>query len=43
MMVMIIDGNDDDDYNDKDDYNCKSVNFKVRTSIFCMEVDLDYI
>ena len=36
------DENDDDD-DDKDDYICKSVNFKVRTSRFCMEVDLDYI
>ena len=25
------------------DYSYKSVNFKVRTFRFCMEVDLDYI
>ena len=34
------DNNDDDDDNDdKDDNSCKSVNFKVRTYRFCMEVD----
>ena len=37
------DENDDDDNDDKDDYSCKSVNFKVRTSRFFMEVELDYI
>ena len=38
------DDNDEDDDNvDKDDYICKSVNFKVRTSKFCMEIDLDNI
>ena len=37
------DNNHDDDDDDNDDYSCKSVNFKVRTSRFCMEVDLDYI
>ena len=26
-----------------DDYSCNSVNFKVRTSRFCMELDLDNI
>ena len=35
------DGDDDDD--DKDAFICKSVNFKVRTSKFCMEIDLDNI
>ena len=38
--------NDDDDENDNDDddnddYSCNSVNFQVRTSRFCKEVDLD--
>ena len=37
------DDNDDDDNDDKDDHSHNSVNFKVRTSRFCMEVDLDYI
>ena len=38
------DDNDEDDDNvDKDDYICKSVNFKVRTSKFCFEIDLDNI
>ena len=37
------DENDDDDNDYKDDYSYKSVNLKVRTSRFCMEVDLDYI
>ena len=32
--------NDDDDDDDNDDYSCNSVNFKARTSSFCMEVDL---
>ena len=30
----------DHDNDDKDDYSCNSVNFKVRTSRFCMELDL---
>ena len=37
------DEKDDDDYDDKDDYSCNLVNFKVRTSEFCMEQDLDNI
>ena len=37
------DDDDNDDEDDKDDYICKSVNFKVRTSKFCMEIDLDNI
>ena len=37
------DDNDDDDNDDKDDYSCKLVNFKVSTSRFFMEVELDYI
>ena len=37
------DDNDDDDNDDEDDYRCKSVNFKVSTSRFFMEVELDYI
>ena len=41
MMIYIDD--DDDDNDDKDDYRCNSVNFKVRTSRFCMEIDLDNI
>ena len=35
---------DDDDNDDKDDndyYSCNSVNFPVRTSRLCMEVDLE--
>ena len=35
------DDNDDDD--DKDNYSCNSVNSKVMTSKFCMELDLDNI
>ena len=31
---------DDDDNDDKEDYSCNSVNFKVRTSTFYMELDL---
>ena len=37
------DDDDNDDIDDKDDYSCNSVNFKVRTSIFCMYIDLDNI
>ena len=33
----------DDDDDDKDAYICKSVNFNVSTSKFCMEVYLDNI
>ena len=36
------DNHDDDDNDDKEDYSCNSLNFKVRTSTFCMELDLDY-
>ena len=38
-----VDDNDNDDNDDKDDYSHNSVNFKVRTSRFCMELDLDNI
>ena len=41
QIISNIDDDDDDD--DKDDYICKSVNFKVSTSKFCMEIDLDNI
>ena len=34
---------DDDDEDDKNLYSCNSVNFAMRTSIFCMEVHLDNI
>ena len=34
---------DDDDDDDNDHYSCNSVNFKVRASRFCMEIDLDNI
>ena len=35
---------DDNDYNDdNDDYSYNSVNFQVRTSRFCMELDLENI
>ena len=37
------DADDNDDEDDKDDYICKSVNFKVSTSKFCIEIDLDNI
>ena len=37
----LIHNGDDDDENDNDDYSCNSVNFQVRTSRFCKEVDLD--
>ena len=37
------DDDEDEDDDDKDAYICKSVNFKVRTSKFCMEIDLDNI
>ena len=37
------DDDDDDDNDNKDDYSCNSVNFQVRTSRFCMEVDQDNI
>ena len=44
-MKVWPDNDDDDDYDDddKDDYSCNSVNFKVRTSRFYMELDLDNI
>ena len=35
------DGENDNDDDDNDDYSCNSVNFQVRTSRFCKEVDLD--
>ena len=38
----IID-DDDEDKNDNDDFSCNSVNFQVRTSRFCLKVDLDNI
>ena len=37
------DDDDDGDDDDKDAFICKSVNFKVRTSKVCMEIDLDNI
>ena len=37
------DNDDNDDEDDKDDNICKSVNFKVRTSKFCLEIHLDKI
>ena len=37
------DDDDNDDNDDKDDYSCNSVNFKVRPSRFCKELDLDNI
>ena len=45
FRLYLIENDDDGDDNDdnNDDYSCKSVNFKVMTSRFCMEVDLDYI
>ena len=47
QIISNIYDDDNDDYDednhDKDDYICKSVNFKVRTSKFCMEIDLDNI
>ena len=40
----IIDDDDhDEDKNDNDDFSCNSVNFQVRTSRFCMKVDLENI
>ena len=43
VIKYIIDDDDDDDNDDKDDYSCNSVNFKVRTSRFCMEFDINNI
>ena len=37
------DDHDDYDNDDKYDYSCNSVNFKVKTSRFCMKLDLDNI
>ena len=37
------DDDDNDDYDDKEDYSCNLVNFKVRTSRFCMELDINDI
>ena len=39
----IIDDDDDEDKNDNDDFSFNSVNFQVRTSRFCMKVDLENI
>ena len=38
---LIDDDDYDEDKNDNDDFSCNSVNFQVRTSRFCKEVDLD--
>ena len=42
--LYVIENDEDDDNNDDDDdndhYSCYSVNFKVRTSRFCMEIEL---
>ena len=43
VIKYIIDDDDDHDNDDKDDYSCNSVNFKVRTSRFCMELDINDI
>ena len=43
QILSNIDEDDDDDDDDKDAFISKSVNFKVRTSKFCMEIDLDNI
>ena len=44
MKIKIANDNDDDHYNDdKDDYSCNSFNFKVRTSRFFMELDINNI
>ena len=40
---IIDDDDDDEDKNDNDDFSCNSVNFQVRTSRFCMKVDLENI
>ena len=40
-IPITADNNYDDDNDDSDDYSSNSVNFQARTSIFCMEVDLD--
>ena len=37
------DGDDNDVNYDDDDYSCNSVKFHARTSIFCIEVNLDNI
>ena len=37
------DDHDDNDIDNKDKYSCNSVNFKVRTSRFCMELDINHI
>jgi len=37
------DDDDDDDNDDKDDYNWNSLNFKVKTCRFFMEIDQDNI
>ena len=44
VIKYIIDDDDDDhDNDDKDDYSCNSVNCKVRTSRFFMELDINLI
>ena len=43
LVIKYIIDDDDDDNDDKDDYSCNSVNFKVRTSRFCMELDINDI
>ena len=44
VIKYIIDDHDyDHDNDDKDDYSCNSVNFKVRTSIFFMELDINNV
>ena len=41
--IIDDDDDDDEDKNDNDDFSCNSVNFQVRTSRFCMKVDLENI
>ena len=44
IIKYIIDDDDDDqDNDDKNDYSCNSVNFKVTTSRFCMEMNKWYL
>ena len=40
---IIDDDEEEEDKNDNDDFSCNSVNFQVRTSRFCMKVDLENI
>ena len=39
--MTFFDGDDDFGDDDEVEYRCNLVNFQVRTSRFCMEVDLD--